>query len=96
MSPRSARKDRRRRLCYVCAAKPARKLKARWPYKYAVKEATFCSIRCAADFGLLNAGIGREGVPVWCRRHGWQSVSEGEASCDECLVEEYDAAEGET
>lgn len=82
-----------KRMCYVCETKPARKLVARKPYKYAVEDPVFCTLRCAADFGLLRAGIGTDGIPYWCETHGWQECREGDEPCDDCFVEAHRSEE---
>ena len=46
---------------------------------------TFCSVRCAGQFGLLAAGGGTGGRNNhYCRVHGWQTTFEGDpfVCCD--------------
>ena len=69
----------KRRLCYVCETKPARTIES--CYKHAIKEPAFCSIRCAAQFGLLIAGCGGEDDLHWCDEHGWYR---GWSACEGC------------
>ncbi len=74
-----------KRLCYVCQAKPARRLKPAKPYVNAAKEPTFCSVRCAADYGLLIAGSSPSDGLNWCESHGWWPASEEmDGGCPEC------------
>jgi hypothetical protein len=75
-----------RRVCYTCEKRPARRLKTRAGYCHAAEGAMFCSIRCAADYGLLQAEVG-EAAPTWCRKHGWFHFTEGDG-CPHCNAEE--------
>lgn len=79
------RKGRAKRPCYACNAKPAKRLKTHnVPYRYATDEPVFCSRACAADWGLLQAGVTAEGQPYWCSvKEVWTEISEGD-SCHEC------------
>ena len=73
------------RPCYVCKSKPARRLKPAMPYVHAVGEPTFCSVRCAADYGLLVAGVSESDGVSWCEKHGWWSASEEmDGGCPDC------------
>lgn len=73
-----------RKTCYVCKTKPARKFYDHRLYKYAARGAVFCSKRCAAEYGFLKVGPVAESTPVWCKKHGWEDVVEGEAECGYC------------
>ncbi len=51
--------------CRMCETKRARVIDT--PYKYATREATFCSQRCAAHYGLIQASFNDE---YFCERCG--------------------------
>ncbi len=51
------------RTCEVCKIKRAKRLNSR--YAHAEAEPRFCSIKCAAEYGLLCAGTSDESA-VWC------------------------------
>jgi hypothetical protein len=79
------------RPCYVCKAKPARKLKPPRRYAYAAAGATFCSVRCAADYGLLIAGSSPSDGLNWCKTHGWWKANEEmNGGCPDCNHAEKD------
>lgn len=69
-----------RRTCYVCGKRPPKRLKS--IYKYATQESTFCSRKCAAEFGLLIAASQCENGINWCRIHGWWDGNEPCAKCE--------------
>jgi len=72
--------------CYACGVRPAKALATRKNhYRNANTDPVFCSYKCAADYGLLQAGIA-EPSPVWCERHGWQTIFEGD-DCRGCAEE---------
>jgi len=72
-----------KRLCYACKEQPARKLKTkRVHYRFAVKQAVFCSRGCAADWALLQIEMGGELALYFCKTHGWDDDLEVE--CGEC------------
>jgi hypothetical protein len=75
---------KRRRMCYVCECKPARELATKIGYTHAAKDPTFCSVRCAADFGLLIAGTGAEDDLQWCDTHGWIRGWAAYEGCPDC------------
>jgi hypothetical protein len=71
--------------CLACKTKRPRRLRPGVEYAYAKTVPTFCSLKCAAAFGLLAAnGQAGGGVREWCRKHGWYSYHEGDPAGDEC------------
>lgn len=73
-----------RRMCYVCGARPARRLGSKIGYRnVTASDSFFCSRRCAADYGLLMAETSAEDQLYWCRTHGWHG-SAWEGECPEC------------
>ena len=49
-------------------------------YKFGRDEPFFCSLRCAAQYGVLAASIGMEGGLQWCPTEGqYESIVEGDA-----------------
>lgn len=72
--------------CRLCQGKPAKTLRANHPdgsgyvYAEAVEHPVFCSVRCAANWGLLAEH------PEYCQTHGW-------LSWENCCAEEEEAIE---
>jgi len=77
-----------RRTCYVCGKRPPKRLES--IYKYATPESTFCSRKCAAEYGLLVAGGETEDSINWCPVHGWWN---GNEPCVKCELERECAAD---
>lgn len=66
--------------CLGCG-RPSKKL------KQAPKELLFCSLRCAALWGIENAQMTQE----WCEKHRvWHH---GDQTCDECDEDEMEEYE---
>jgi len=68
---------KRRRTCALCEEHPARKLEAtsrdgKSRYTRVPDEAVFCSVRCAANWGLIRFATQQESAEIfWCPLHGW-------------------------
>jgi hypothetical protein len=76
-----------KRLCHICNIKPAKRMKSRIGFvKVLANEAFFCSMRCAADYGLLIAETSEVCSLHWCEKHGWHGT-ECDGNCPECLVQ---------
>ena len=73
-----------RRMCYVCQSRPAKLLKPKTPYAHAYAEPGFCSVRCAADYGLLMAGTQQPSDLNWCDTHGWYTGWDTYEGCPDC------------
>jgi hypothetical protein len=73
-----------RRMCYVCQSRPAKLLKPKKPYTHAYAEPGFCSVRCAADYGLLLAGAPIPSDLNWCDTHGWYNGWDTYEGCPNC------------
>lgn len=72
--------------CYVCHERPARSLKPRHPFRWYMREPFFCSVRCAADFGLNHAHFD-DSNPAACSECGhWNHMYEYDPvpACDAC------------
>jgi len=92
---------KRERLCYVCAHAPARSLKAQGrvagksapvgTYVNATTDPVFCSVRCAANWALINVAHAEGGVE-WCGTHGWANAHYG---CLGCAEEERENSDGQ-
>ena len=78
-----------RKRCFVCEKRPPRLLETRIGYTHAVDVPVFCSVRCAADWGLLRAGIEGEGDIHWCESHGWYTGETAYDGCPECVMENW-------
>lgn len=66
------------RMCGKRTGKPAKPIES--AYEYAVQEPTFCTIRCAADYGLIQAQFNME---YWC-----DDCGEWTTDCDHVDEEE--------
>ena len=76
-----------KKLCLTCMHKPARCLPS---YQHVSSEPIFCSVSCAAEFGLEHAEEARE----WCEKHQ-QWFETCYTVCDECDAEADEEAEKE-
>ena len=80
---------KRKKLCRVCAAKPAKALTS--IYKCAIAEPAFCSRRCAAEYGLRVAGGEGDDGLNWCDQHGWyENARILNGGCPDCPNQEGD------
>jgi hypothetical protein len=78
-----------RRLCYVCKKRPAKRMQTKIGYASVLSlESYFCSIRCAADFGLLMAETSGEDTLHWCKTHGWHGPAY-EGACPDCELNNH-------
>ena len=79
--------SRPKKRCPVCKTGHCKTIKSR--YSYADSVPVFCSLRCAAEWGLLSAGAGGECAMQWCSKHGWQRGENFDfTGCDDCALED--------
>lgn len=74
--------------CYVCGNRRPRTLKTRIGYANAARRPIFCSVRCAADWGLLMAETAGEDDIQWCPKHGWYTGEMTYDGCPECPLKD--------
>lgn len=86
---RTMKPDKPKKTCYVC--KVGRPVAMSSMYVHAAGFPVFCSRRCAAEYGLLRAGIGGPGDLHWCDDHGWfvgcEAGYEATAGCPVCAMQ---------
>jgi hypothetical protein len=78
--------------CFLCRCKPARVLSAKRGknfYVHGRDKLAFCSVRCAANWGLLHALEDWH----WCLRNDhWVACPEDE--CEDCQLATEEPAQG--
>lgn len=74
------------RTCYLCGKKPAKDLGSKSRYAHAIKEPVFCTMNCAASWGLISVEEMALTNVHWCDTKGkWEHLAEEQ--CSDCNPE---------